>query len=154
MHVTDATDATDGGEGPKVEWQQEMFTDADAVQQVHPKIRRMIKAHLKSHSDNTKARRQAKAQKQAEAERMMGALQTMDKDFQEWMGQMLLDNTRVEVSEMILPHANKKHAKMKKAPEAKGKAKMVLHKFIKAFLVDFGCGVGAFFYRVGVLLVF
>ena len=43
VHVTDATDATDGGEGPKVEWQQEMLTDADAVQQLHPKIRRLIR---------------------------------------------------------------------------------------------------------------
>ena len=64
---------------------------------------------------------------------MMAALQTMDKDFEEWMRQMLLDNTRVEVSQMILPQANKKHAKMKKAPMAKGMAKKTLHKFIQAF---------------------
>ena len=67
VHVIDATDATDatadggdGGEGPKVEWQQEMFTDADAVQQLHPKIRRLIKAQLKSHSDTTKAKNRRK----------------------------------------------------------------------------------------------
>ena len=71
---------------------------------------------------------------------MMAALQTMDKDFEEWMHQMLLDNTRVEVAQMILPQANKKHAKMKKAPRAKGMAKKGLHKFIKAFFWISGVG--------------
>ena len=55
----------------------------------------------------------------------------MDEDFEEWMGQMLLDNTRVEVAKMILPQANKKHAQ-RKAAKAKVKAKMGLHKFIQA----------------------
>ena len=65
VHVTDATDATEGeGEdSPKVVWDQEMFTDADAVAQLHPKIRRLIKAEMKSHSDMTKTKTQAKAQK-------------------------------------------------------------------------------------------
>ena len=107
VHVIDATDDTDGAEGPSVQWQQEMFTDADAVQQLHPKIRRLIKAELKSHSNMAKAKRQAKAQKEAEAERMMTALQTMDQDFEVWMGQMLLDNSRVDVSQMILPKRTK-----------------------------------------------
>ena len=57
MDVIDATeDGGNDGEGPKVEWHQEMFTDADAVQQLHPKIRRLIKAEMKSHSDMTKAK--------------------------------------------------------------------------------------------------
>ena len=144
VHVTDATEDTDaiaddgkGAEGPRVQWNQEMFSDADAVGQLHPKIRRLIKAQLKSHSDPTKMKRQAAAQKAAEADRMMKALKTMDKDFDEWLTQMLLDNTRVEVSKMILSQANKKHAKMKKAPRATGVAKKGLHKFIKAFFKRF-----------------
>ena len=58
MHVTDATYATEGeGEdGPKVVWDQEMFTDADAVAQLHPKIRRLVKAEMRSHSDMTTAK--------------------------------------------------------------------------------------------------
>ena len=115
MHVTDATETTegDGEDAPKVIWDQEMFTDAEAVAQLHPKIRRLIKAEMKSHSDNTRAKGQAKAQKKAEAERMMDALSKMDKDFEQWMAQMLLDHSKAEVSQMILSKANKKHARMK-----------------------------------------
>ena len=103
----------DGPDAPKVTWDQEMFTDAEAVEQLHPKIRRMIKADLKSHRDNTKAKGQAKAQKKAEAQRMMDALSKMDKDFEQWMAQMLLDHTKAEVSQMIVSKVNKKHARMK-----------------------------------------
>ena len=65
MHVTDATEATEveDEDAPKVVWDQEMFTDAEAVAQLHPKIRRLIKAEMLSHSDNSKAKGQARAQK-------------------------------------------------------------------------------------------
>ena len=136
VHVTDATETTegDGEDAPKVTWDQKMFTDAEAVEQLHPKIRRMIKAEMKSHSDNTKAKGQAKAQKRAEAKRMMDALSRMDKEFEEWMAQMLLDHTKVEVSQMIMAKANKKHGQRKGRAKAKAKTtkKMVLSKFIKA----------------------
>ena len=142
VHVADATETTegDGEDAPKVTWDQKMFTDAEAVEQLHPKIRRMIKAEMKSHSDNTKAKGQAKAQKRAEAKRMMDALSKMDKEFEEWMAQMLLDHTKAEVSQMIVSKANKKHARMKgrsktmtTTKHAKTTKKLGLSKFIKAF---------------------
>ena len=136
VHVTDATETTegDGEDAPKVTWDQKMFTDAEAVEQLHPKIRRMIKAEMKSHSDNTKAKGQTKAQKKAEARRMMDALSKMDKEFEEWMAQMLLDHTKAEVSQMILAKANKKQGQRKGRAKAKANTtkKIALSKFIKA----------------------
>ena len=99
----------------------------------------MIKAEMQSHSDNTKAKGQAKAQKKAEAQRMMHTLSTMDKDFEKWMAQMLLDHTKAEVSQMIMAKANKKHTQRKGRAKAKTTKKKGLHKFIKA-----GLGAGGF----------
>ena len=138
MHVTDATETTEGGgeDAPKVTWNQEMFTDAEAVEQLHPKIRRMIKAELKSHTDTTRAKGQAKAQKRAAAQRMMNALQKMDNDFEQWMSEMLLDYSKAEVSQLILSKANQKHATMKGQTKTKMKKKttkkMGLGKFVKS----------------------
>ena len=129
----------DGKDAPRVVWDQKMFTDAEAVEQLHPKIRRLIKAELKSHTDTTRAKGQAKAQKRAEAQRMMQALSKMDDDFEQWMSEMLLDHSKAEVSQMIMSKANKKHAKMKGQTKTKmGKnttKKMGLGKFIKATII-------------------
>ena len=90
VHVTDVT----GEDEPGVKWDQSLFTDADALAQLHPKMRRLIAAEMDSHSDMTKFKSRGTSQKKAEAERLKAALKTMDEDFDRWCTEMLLDHPR------------------------------------------------------------
>ena len=49
------------GDEPDMVWEQSLFTDADAIASLHPKVRRLIRAEITPHSDTAKMRSGAKA---------------------------------------------------------------------------------------------
>ena len=91
---------------------QTIFSDADAVKALLPKLRRELRSTFagKKDDDSGLAR---KAQKRIEQERVNRAVKDMEGDWKEWVTESMILHSRRELSKMIHPQVTGKARKTK-----------------------------------------
>ena len=98
--------------------QQALFIDADALELMHPKLRRMIKVQLKVKDTSAAARA---AQKKVEKDKVSQALNCLQAEWKIYLASALVKTSRAEILSQLQPGVVGKHKKML----AKSKLKIV-----------------------------
>ena len=109
---------------------QSLFSDADALASLHPKLRRMVKAALKNPRNDKSAVARA-AQKKLEKDRVQSALNELGDQWREMLAKALPTTSRGQMLASLQPGvAGKDKKKMKKHQKKVLKGKLKI-KFLK-----------------------
>ena len=99
--------------------QQTVFEDKDVLQQLHPKLRRLLQPEL-STKDRVQHARVRAAQKAVEKHRVTQACNSMQRELKDWLAQALVKHSRLELTRLLQPGVSRKVRKgVQKTPEKK-----------------------------------
>jgi len=103
---------------------QDLFTDVDVLNQMHPKVRKLLEKKFAATVDEDAPRRKAAraAQKFVEKERVQKALTELNESWRAFLDSALVKQTRAQVLSELQPGVA---GKRKKKQQKKGKIKMV-----------------------------